>query len=102
MFIWSCIEKLSFLKINWVPSYTEICLIKVHMVASCGFMGSSLILRKTSKLSKKGNGQDRDEDLVSVWLFSVFFFLIGPSLAPQTKPTNLQGSQDFHQMLCFS
>lgn len=72
------------------------------MVASCGFMGSSLILRKTSKLSKKGNGQDRDEDLVSVWLFSVFFFLIGPSLAPQTKPTNLQGSQDFHQMLCFS
>lgn len=74
MFIWSCIEKLSFLKINWVPSYTEICLIKVRMVASCGFMGSSLILRKTSKSSKKGNGQDRDEDLVSVWLFSGFFF----------------------------
>lgn len=74
MFIWSCIEKLSFLKINRVPSYTEICLIKVHMVASCGFMGSSLILRKTSKSSKK---KEMDRTEMRIWFqcgCSVVFF----------------------------
>lgn len=32
----------------------------------------------------------------------LFFFLISPSPGPQSNPTNLQGSHDFHQMLCFS